>query len=258
MRKMLCLILSVILCMSLAASAFAAEAFTPSVSYKDSPEIVTVHEDENQKVIAVIRQDSGDEVSYVEVGSLVVTSVLDAKSAEEGATEAEKVLVEVYEALSDGSMEIPYEKLDNVNAEEMVVRDLFEVSFAEDSSDRNYTEVTKPEGVFLEITFQLGVPADVEVYAMTYNDGQWEPIRETRNNGDGTVTCLFEHLCPVAFCVEERAVQTSAEVSVPLQNEEPPQPDNSGVAVWAGIGAAAAAVLAAVVAAGRKKRVNQK
>ena len=93
---------------------------------------------------------------------------------------------------------------------------------------------------------------------MTYNDGQWEPIRETRNNGDGTVTCLFEHLCPVAFFVEERAVQTSAEVSAPLQNEEPPQPDNSGVAVWAGIGAAVAAVLAAVVAAGRKKRVNQR
>ena len=23
-----------------------------------------------------------------------------------------------------------------------------------------------------------------------------------KNNGDGTVTCVFEHFCPVAFCVE--------------------------------------------------------
>lgn len=257
MRKMMCLLLSVILCLSLAVSG-AAAAFTPSVSYKDTPEIVAVRDEKEQEVVAVIRQDSGDFVSFVEVGDLVVTSVMDAKSEDGHTTEAEKVLVEVYEALSDGSMEIPYEKLDDVNADEMVVRDLFEVSFTENASGENYTEVTKPDGVFLEITFQLGVPADVKVYAMTYNDGQWDPIRETRNNGDGTVTCLFEHLCPVAFCVEQSAVEAPAAPAVDQsQNESTSQEGRSGVALWAGLAAVSAAVLAAVVA-GRKKRGNQK
>ena len=36
-------------------------------------------------------------------------------------------------------------------------------------------------------------------------NGQWAPVKSVKNNGDGTVTCVFEDICPVAFCVEPHA-----------------------------------------------------
>ena len=36
---------------------------------------------------------------------------------------------------------------------------------------------------------------------MTYDEAakDWSPIVKTGNNGDGTVTCTFEHLCAIEF-----------------------------------------------------------
>ena len=38
-------------------------------------------------------------------------------------------------------------------------------------------------------------------------DGQWVEAESVMNNGDGTVTVVFEDICPVAFCVK-RSAQT--------------------------------------------------
>ena len=47
----------------------------------------------------------------------------------------------------------------------------------------------------------LGVVADAQIFVSTYDETtkEWSPIVKTVNNGDGTVTCTFEHLCAVAF-----------------------------------------------------------
>ena len=57
------------------------------------------------------------------------------------------------------------------------------------------------EGVTFEITFDLGVVAEAQIYAATYDEAtkEWTPVVKTVNNGDGTVTCTFEHLCAISF-----------------------------------------------------------
>ena len=59
----------------------------------------------------------------------------------------------------------------------------------------------EPAGVTLELTFKLGVKATDKVYTMTYKDSEWNPIVSTTNNGDGSVTCVFEKLCPIEFSI---------------------------------------------------------
>lgn len=94
----------------------------------------------------------------------------------------------------DGSMTLPYEKVsDDIVAGNMVVRDLFDVSWR----CVDHPEAIAPTGVYVELTFDLGVEKDAQVVAMTYKDEQWNPVASVVNNGDGTVTCVFENFCPV-------------------------------------------------------------
>ena len=57
----------------------------------------------------------------------------------------------------------------------------------------------------LELIFKLNVEAGANVYAMTYKNDAWDPIVSCVNNGNGTVTCVFEKLCPVEFSVSTEA-----------------------------------------------------
>jgi hypothetical protein len=66
-------------------------------------------------------------------------------------------------------------------------------------------EKLKEEGVTLTVTFELGVGPYEDVVVVAYIDGQWVVIEDVTNNGDGTVTCVFEDICPVAFAVKERS-----------------------------------------------------
>ena len=63
------------------------------------------------------------------------------------------------------------------------------------------------EDTTVSITFDLGVNKSTEVVVMVYLDGQWVEAESVVNNGDGTVTVVFEDICPVAFCVK-RSAQT--------------------------------------------------
>ena len=106
------------------------------------------------------------------------------------------LLLEVYEELTDGSMQLPLEN------DEYVIRELVDVSFTTECDEaHDHKEELAEEGTTIEITFDLGVDPDEEVIVMAYIDGQWVPV-ECENNGDGTVTCVFEDICPVVFCVK--------------------------------------------------------
>ena len=69
---------------------------------------------------------------------------------------------------------------------------------AEHGTDELKNELPKV-GNTLELKFDLSLPKDAFITAMVYVDGKWQPIVETKNNGDGTITCVFEEICPVAF-----------------------------------------------------------
>jgi hypothetical protein len=201
------------------------------VSNKPAPEIVPVVDPDGNPAIGVLCDGDGRIIDYVYEDCLIITTVSEAKTSTEIPDHAEKVLLDVYGKLTSGEMTIPYEKHDSkLNTGNMVIRDLFDATFI----CAEHPDMLEPKGVTLRITFRLNVAKDVDVYAMTYKNNEWNPVVSTVNNGDGTVTCTFEHLCPVEFSVktaDEPPVQTG---------------DDSGkdLALW---GAVAGVALVAIV-----------
>ena len=66
MRKIICLVIALVLCMSIAAPAYASEnGFVPSITYKPNPEIVPVENPDGEEFIGVIRNKDGEIIDYV-------------------------------------------------------------------------------------------------------------------------------------------------------------------------------------------------
>lgn len=309
MRKLICLIAAMMLILSLPLGVFATSgSFVPSVTYKEGPAVQEVKTETGSAAVGVVVDKQGNTSSYVEKECLVITPIsamiltkpevitpTEAPATEETLapgetaateeTEATEVteatvpsavseetaqLLEVYVALEEGTMEIPYEKIEGVDeekAEKMVVLDLASVTWVCDevNCQHDHKGAVEEEGVTFQVTFDLGVAPDTEIYAMTYKNDEWNPIVSTVNNGDGTVTCVFEHLCPVAFVVNSDTLPVPEETTAPAvdsdhQEAAPEAPavneaeaeSKSGVGGWAALMAAAAAALAVVV--GKKKK----
>lgn len=199
MRKLICLLTVLLICASLACPALAAEEFVPSISYKGTPSVVSVKDENGNDASAVIRNADGAAAGYVYEPCMVVTPVANAANEKDIPAEAKSQLLAVYKALNDGTMKLPYGE--GVKAENMVIRDLFDISWL---CDHGHAAALDPTGVVFEMTFDLGVDADAKVVVMTYKNNAWGEIAKVVNNGDGTVTCTFEHLCPVAIAVESK------------------------------------------------------
>ena len=218
MKKIICLLIAVLLCTTLAVPAFAAEGeFVPSITYKPNPEIVPVSGAPIEDAIGVIRDNEGNILDYVGHGCLMVTPIAYVWDEEiEVSNVVEELLLFVYDSLNEGSMEIPYEKHEaGLDAANMVIRDLFDARWV----CEEHRKMVEAEGVTFEITFDLGVVADAQIYVMTYDEeaNEWSPIVKTVNNGDGTVTCTFEHLCAVEF-----SMPIAAAPSVPSEDVKEP------------------------------------
>ena len=158
--------------------------FVPSIPYKDGPDIEEGEMD---------GEDVGD--------CLEITTITEAKEqTTDISQEARDLLLEVYEELENGEMELPLE-------EDYVVRELIDVSWKESTCiepEHGHKEWLEEEDTTLTVTFDLGVGPDEEVIVLVYIDGEWVEAVSVINNGDGTVTVVFEDICPVAFCVEKR------------------------------------------------------
>ena len=224
MKRIVCMVVALLICLCAAGPAFAAEGFVPSISYKDHPEVTFP--------VSLVDKE-GKEVEKVEEGCLVVTSIGKVDESKEIPEDAKKELKDVYKKLSDGSMTLPTD-----GGSDLVIRDLFDVSLI--CTDGHKEELAK-EGVYLEVTFDLQVAAGTEVTVMVYLDGQWVSVPKVTNNGDGTVTVLFEDICPVAFAVSEASHNPPAQTG-----------DNSNIVLWSGIMAVAAGALVCMLVFRRK------
>ena len=244
MKKIICLLTVLLLCMSVVVPAFAAEGdFVPSITYKPNPEIVPVPDAPDEDAIGVIRDKDGKILDYVGHGCLKVTPIAYVWDEEiEVSVDVEELLLFVYNSLNDGSMNIPYEKHEaNLEAANMVIRDLFDARWV----CEEHRKMVEEEGVTFEITFDLGVVADAQIFVMTYDEqtNEWSPIVNVVNNGDGTVTCTFEHLCAVEFSMPVAAAVAPAE-----------DVQNPSVLPWIVVlGLAVVGVVAIVVAKNKKK-----
>lgn len=231
MKKFFAIITAVMMCVSLMVPAMAAQEFMPSVTNKPAPEVVA----------ARIVDEDGNVLKVVGGECLIITPVSEVDTSTEIPEASRTVLKSVYGKLLDGSMTIPYEKHNaDLDSSKMVMRDLFDATFV----CTECPAMLEPEGVVLEIVFDLNVAPGVNVYTMTYKNDQWDPIVSTVNNGDGTVTATFEKLCPVEF-------------SVSTATTPPSVTGDHDMSLWgilAVVSLAAIVVLTVVYRAGSKKQ----
>lgn len=242
MKKFIALLTALLIMSSLALPVLAAEdvGFVASIGDKDVPTIIPVINDKGEEVPGMILDGEGNTIGYLELECLQITPVAHVwdEDADVPADVAELLLF-VYNSLNDGSMELPYDKFDaDLDPDNMVIRDLFDARW----SCEDHPAMLAPEGVVLQLTFDLGVAPDVDVYVMSYDEQtkEWAPIVKTVNNGDGTVTCTFEHLCAIAFSVP---MSTSAQGT---------QGGGSGM-IWIAVMALAAVAVVGLVIMKSKK-----
>jgi len=242
MKRVISVLSVIMLLMTLVCPVFVqASDFTDSVPNKDAPDIVPVKNPEGGDSQGTIKDDNGI-IEYLEENCIVITPVSEANTSELIPEEARKTLLDVYKQLSDGTMELPVQMIDpGLVPEDIVIRDLFDASWL--CSDHP-VKVT-PEGIYVEITFNMGVDEEEEIYCMLYENGEWEPAVNVTNNGDGTVTVLLEHLGVIAFGVEQDGPPTQSG-------------DNSGpqVIMWVILMVVSAAALVALLVINRRRNVQ--
>lgn len=237
MKRIVCLLAVLVLCISLVCPVFAAD-FVPSIDIKDEPDIIPGLDENGKKWIGRILDATGKFIDYVYEDCLVLTPISQVITSPLIPDHAEEMMLKVYAALKDGSMKVPYEKFsDKLDESKMVIRELIDASWL----CEDHPEILEPAGVHIEITFDLGIGKDTPIYVMTYKHDVWNPIVSTVNNGDGTVTCVFEDFCPILF-------------AVPTGSDVPPAPtgDTANLTLWFTLLAVSAAALVAVIVFRRK------
>lgn len=239
MKKFICFITAVMLCVSLASFAFAAEVeFVPSISYKGAPDIVEITDDEGNPAIGTIVDENGEVTDYLEEHCLLITPISEANTSTKIPADAKELLLSVYDQLEKGTMKLPYGK--NVDSDKMIVRDLYDVSWL----CTDHPEIVALPGVTVTLTFNIGVDASTEVVVMTYKNNAWGEIVSVKNNGDGTITCVFEDFCPVA-------------ISVPVPGGESSDTgDKSDITLWVALLSVSAVAVVAMIALRRRESVQ--
>ena len=192
MKKLLSAIVALVMVCSMACFAFATEdLFVPSITDKGAPVVVEALLVEGQKEEDVTKD------------CLVITPVAKAQENMAILPDAMTLLLDVYSKLDNGTMKLPTEKLkEGLRHEEVVIRDLVDITLI-CKEDPSHSE-RLADGAKLVITFEIrGLKESDAIHVMSYKNNEWNPIAKVVNNGDGTITCTFDHLCPVAFIVDK-------------------------------------------------------
>jgi hypothetical protein len=225
MRKLANLICLLLVCLLVASPVLAAGGiFVPSIGYKEDPGIDDA-------------EGGGEDVGPC----LVVTSILEAREKTTDIYQEDRdLLLEVYEDLSDGSMKLPLD-------DDYVIRELVDVSWRKTTcveAEHGHKQWLHEENTSIKVTFDLGVEKTTDVIVLVYLDGKWEKVPAV-NNGNGTITCEFEDICPVVFCVDPNA-ETGNPVTGDVQLGR--------VIFWAVLMAASMAALVVLLVGNQKKK----
>lgn len=232
MKKICSLALIVFLMLTLAVSAFADDPFVPSISDKGAPQPV---EDEDE-VIGTLVDDEGQELHEVETDCIVITPLSEADSSEEIPDgEREELKGAAKDIEKNGLSVFP-----GLGSSDLAVRDLFNIT----ALCNELQEDLPREGTSVDLTFDLGLDADVDFLAMVLGENGWERA-QARNNGDGTVTVTFEDFGTVAFL---SGIETG---HVPVTGGT-----DSAVTLWVSLMATSAALLVALLFVYSKKEAR--
>lgn len=210
MKKLAALFTAVVLTVALAMPAFA-EAYHPSVQAESAPVLVPVEKEAetNREIIGYVVEEDGTVCSTEYEDCIIVTALADVASAENLTQETKDTMAEFYQGLISGEISLAEcpeldalvkEKLGaDVSADSLAVKDLFDITVVCDVLN----EELPPEGTTITLTFDIDLPADADIFVVTYKNGKVVLAEDMVNNGDGTVSATFENFCPVAFLVSE-------------------------------------------------------
>ncbi len=203
--KMISKLLAMLLVIGLLAAPVCAEGFTPSVEQKGAPELVA-SPDAPEGAAVAIKDADGNVVAGIPAEEIVMTSVADSEDAPEAVKEEMKAaydsvanaasLAEVVPEL-DKALE---DRKAGVKAEDLVVRDLVNVSVSEEAAKK-----LAETGNNVTLSFKLGMKQDDFLMVMCFVDGQWVILDADQVEilEDGTVNVTFrEQIGTIAFVVE--------------------------------------------------------
>lgn len=251
MKRVISFVVAMVLCFSLSCTVFADE-FVQSITDKGAPEIVPIKDAEGKDAIGEILDADGNVIGYLYEECLLITPLSQIKASELVPDEAEKLLLDVYDKLVAGTMQLPYEKYNkNLDPAKMVIKDLFDVTWLcgdeseYDEEHPDHPELIAPKGITMRLIFDLNVSKNTDVYCMSYKNNAWNPVVSCVNNGNGTVTCVFEDFCPVSFSVG------SGNVTPPTQTGDPSTP-----VLWIILMSVSVVALGAVLVLSRRKAVQ--
>lgn len=202
MKKLVTLLLAVMLMATIVVPAYAVD-FLPSVVAKPAPEVIPMPGDDGGEYAAIIRDEDGNMVIGVPFGDLIITPYSQAATAAPVIREmlessyAQLKAANSLSELSDQLDDVVHELYEDISVDDLVVRDLFDISVT-----GTYQEYLDVEGNTIWIRFDLLANSD-ELIAVLHNiEGTtWEtlPNNHVIRNDDQTVDLVYDSLSPSAF-----------------------------------------------------------
>lgn len=201
MKRTLCIITALVMCMTIAVTSVAADTFVPSVTAKPAPGL------SHQTQIEVVDGDDKtvESFKYNDVKITPVAKKDDKKTAEEvkealteayNTLNAENVkLEEVMPALKD-VVAAAAEEYKDLKIADLVVKDLFNVAL-----DEEIEEYLAKDGHFVKLRIKAKIAKDQFCAVMVCVDGVWEPVEFERNR-DGSLTLKLQAPGVVAILVK--------------------------------------------------------
>lgn len=254
MKKLALLLVVVMMFVTLAIPASAAVDFVNSVEQKPAPTVETMTDDNGNQVSAIIRDANGNQVAGIDASQLIVTPISAlAQAAEQISEMLSNAFEQIQQAETIADL-VPDVDLAGIlqqmgstaNVEDLVVRDLFDVSL-----DGDAAEYLAQEGNTITIRFSLNLaPTATLLVLHNYEGSNWEVISNDRvvRNADGSVDVTFDSLSPIAFVVDKTETDTS--VSTDANAPTSPQTGDNNMFPVLGMGAitlGCIAVISAVV-----------
>lgn len=263
MKKFLAFLMIIVTLLTFSISAYAAEVgFVPSITNKGAPEFAVVIDETGKEAIGYLYDSEGNVIAVEYKDHIVITSVAEADTSTEIPDDAKTELKNVFQDLS-----APNAKLSEIcpdlndlvakklgtdkTADDLVIRDLFDLTAL---CDPLKTELPK-DGTTVDLNFKVNVGSDDFITAMVYVDGAWKLV-PTTNNGDGTITCSFEEICPVAFLVPAEQGSSGIIADTPTGENATIVTGNNTttIALWSGVMVVSLGLIITLCIVARRKK----
>lgn len=195
MKRTLCVITAFVLCMIIAVTTVAADAFVPSVTAKLAPEVVV-----GDDALVEVVNDSNQGVANYDAEHVVVTPV----SYNMANDEAKEALDEAFDNLCANNDKLDVVMPDlvnvaagaNVSVSDLVVKDLFHVAVSDELG-----HTMENGGNALKLTLDAKVTRSQFVTVMVCINGKWTPVKFVVN-ADGSITCTMKNVGVIAILVK--------------------------------------------------------